>query len=122
MLPPAAVAEGIVELRHRLVDVEGPGECGLGRHRLVAEAGEPAQEHVDLHLRALGRRPAGTRRAAGPSSRASTAGPTPLSTSLPRSVSRGPTDDLAVRADRRHLGAGAQLGARLAGRAFEFAR
>ena len=91
---------------HGLVDVERAGERGLGRDAVVAQPREPPQQHVDLDLRALGRSASAAAAAARASSRASTAGPTPLSTSRPRSVlgGRPPIVDLAVGADRGHLG------------------
>ena len=100
-----------------------PANAASGATAVVAQAGEPAQQHVDLDLRALGRRSATPSAPLPPaaSSRARTAGPTPLSTRRPRSGLRTLAADrhLAVGGDRGHLGVGAQVGPGLPSRALE---
>ena len=73
-----------LQLAEALVDVEGPGEGGTGVDPLVAQPRQPGQEHVDLELRALGRRLGLDRPGAGAaSSWLRTAGARPDSTVAP---------------------------------------
>ena len=116
---------GRLELGVALVDVERARE---GPRRVVpaAQAGQPVEHHVDLHLRALGRR---VRRRGPPRSRSSTAGATPArtwaaATDRVGSVVGGSATS-AVAAVGLHaddLGAGDQVGARVPGGPLQLAR
>ena len=122
MPPPAADRVGPVELRHGLVDVERARERGLGRDAVVAQPREPAQQHVDLDLRALGRLaalgvaapPASSRRVEHGRTDAAQHEPSAQRLGASPPIGTSPSGLIAV-----DLGVGAQLGAGIARRALE---